>query len=303
MIEDGYIKVTGRASDGSLEIEYAEGSRSTAPKTVWNMTSHDAGSHGTNIIRALQPGRRFPFPKSIYAVEDALRFFVKDNKQAVVVDFFSGSGTTAHAVMRLNKQDGGRRQCICVTNNEVAATEQDALRKRGLRPGDTEWEQWGICDYITKPRVQAAITGKTPDGEPIKGDYKFTDEFPMAEGFAENAEFFTLTYETPLSVNHNIAFARIAPLMWLRAGSRGKRIDRLPADGWAGVEAYGLLSDLDAATPFIKAISKAKELRVAFIVTDDDRRFQAIARRLPEGVEPVRLYESYLTNFSFANGD
>jgi adenine-specific DNA-methyltransferase len=190
-----------------------------------------------------------------------------------------------------------------VTNNEVAADEQKALRESGLRPGDRDWEKRGICEYITKPRIEAAITGKTPDGEPIKGDYKFTDEFPMADGFEENAEFFTLTYETPLAVNHNIAFARIAPLLWLRAGSRGKRIDTLPAEGWAVVEFYGLLVDVDAATPFIKAVNRAKDLRVAYIVTDDDRRFQAIARRLPHGVEPVRLYESYLTNFSFANGD
>ena len=303
MIQDGYIKMTGHAADGSLEIAYTEGSRSTAPKTVWNMTSHDAGSHGTNVIRALLPGRRFPFPKSLYAVEDALRFFVKEKPNAVILDFFSGSGTTAHAVMRLNKQDGGHRQCISVTNNEVAADEQKALRESGLRPGDRDWEKRGICEYITKPRIEAAITGKTPDGEPIKGDYKFTDEFPMADGFEENAEFFTLTYETPLAVNHNIAFARIAPLLWLRAGSRGKRIDTLPAEGWAVVEFYGLLVDVDAATPFIKAVNRAKDLRVAYIVTDDDRRFQAIARRLPHGVEPVRLYESYLTNFSFANGD
>jgi adenine-specific DNA-methyltransferase len=205
--------------------------------------------------------------------------------------------------MRLNRQDGGKRQCISVTNNEVGADEQEELRKKGLRPGDAEWEKWGICDYTTKPRVQAAITGKTPDGEPIKGDYKFTDEFPLAEGFEENAEFFTLTYETPVSVNHNRAFERIAPLLWLRAGSRGKRIDKLPADGWAVVEAYGLLADVDAATPFIKSVNKAKDLRVAFIVTDDDRRFQSLARRLPNGVEPVRLYESYLTNFSFASGE
>jgi adenine-specific DNA-methyltransferase len=125
----------------------------------------------------------------------------------------------------------------------------------------------------------------------------------MSDGFEENAEFFTLTYETPLSVNHNVAFARIAPLLWLRAGSRGKRIDQLPAEGWAMVDAYGLLVDLDRATPFIKAVSKAKDPRMAYIVTDDDRRFQSLARRLPEGVEPVRLYESYLTNFSFANGE
>jgi adenine-specific DNA-methyltransferase len=170
-----------------------------------------------------------------------------------------------------------------------------------LRPGDDEWEQWGICDYITKPRVQAAITGKTPDDDPVQGDYKFTDEFPMSEGFEENAEFFTLTYETSLSVNHNIAFARIAPLLWLRAGSSGKRIDKVPANGWAVVDSYGLLVDVDSATPFVKAVSNAQGLRMAFIVTDDDRRFQSIVRRLSKGVGPVRLYESYLTNFSFAN--
>jgi adenine-specific DNA-methyltransferase len=205
--------------------------------------------------------------------------------------------------MRLNRQDGGHRQCISVTNNEVAADEHKTLRERGLRAGDAAWEERGICDYITKPRVKAAITGKTPDGAQIKGDYKVTDEFPMADGFEENAEFFTLTYETPVSVNHNHAFARIAPLLWLRAGSRGQRIATLPADGWAVVEAYGLLVEVDSATPFIEAVCRAPELRIAYIVTDDDRRFQAIARRLPVGVEPVRLYESYLTNFSFANGE
>lgn len=307
LIEDGVIEVTGRDTDGSLQTSYAEGSRSTAPKTVWNMTSHDAGSHGTNIVRTLMPGRRFPFPKSLYAVEDALRFYVSDKPNAIILDFFSGSGTTAHAVMRLNKQDGGSRQCISVTNNEVAADEQKALREQGLRPGDAEWEKHGICDYITKPRVAAAITGKTPSGEPIKGDYKFTDEFPMAEGFEANAEFFTLTYEARNAVNHNLAFARIAPMLWLRAGAQGRRINKLPANGWALVDTYGLLTEVDQATPFIQALEEARAsgaaLLVAYIVTDDDRRFQSIAQQLPKGVEPVRLYESYLTNFSFAHGE
>lgn len=301
-IKDGRIDVTGRDADGAVQAVYRE-RKGVIPKRVWNMESHNAESGGSLILSKLLPERRFPFPKSLYAVEDSLRFFVGDKLNAVVLDFFSGSGTTAHAVMRLNRQDGGRRQCISVTNNEVAADEQRALLEEGLRPGDPDWEKWGICDHITKPRVQAAITGKTPDGEAIKGDYKFTDEFPMAEGFEENAEFFTLTYETPVSVNHNRAFARIAPLLWLRAGSRGRRIDKLPEAGWEVADAYGLLTEVDRAAPFVKALGKAKDLRVAYIVTDDDRRFQAIARRLPEDVEPVRLYESYLTNFSFANGE
>jgi adenine-specific DNA-methyltransferase len=301
-IESGEYVVSSMREDGT-KVVVAQNGRTTRPTTVWVESRHSAPDHGKKVVGALLPARPFPFPKSLYVVEDSLRLFVANKKNAVVLDFFSGSGTTAHAVMRLNKQDHGHRQCISVTNNEVAADEQKALLEHALRPGDSEWETHGICDYITKPRVQAAITGKTPEGESIKGDYKFTDEFPMAEGFEENAEFFTLTYETPVSISHNRAFERIAPLLWLRAGSRGPRVDKLPAEGWAVVEAYGLLTEVDAATAFIKVVSKAKDLRVAFIVTDDDRRFQALARRLPQGVEPVRLYESYLTNFSFANGE
>lgn len=302
VMSDRFI-VEGRAADGSLIAHGASDGESRIAPTQWKIASHNASENGSTLLASFIPGRKFPYPKSLYAVEDALRFFIVNKPDAVILDFFSGSGTTAHAVMRLNKQDGGCRQCISVTNNEVAADEQKKLREAGLRPGDPEWEKWGICDYITKPRVAAAITGKTPDGDPIKGDYKFTDEFPMADGFEENAEFFTLTYETPLSVSHNLAFSRVAPLLWLRAGARGNRIDKLPADGWAVADAYALLNNVDAATPFIKALAKVDGIRIAYIVTDDDRRFQAIAKRLPDGVEPVRLYESYLTNFSFTNGE
>jgi adenine-specific DNA-methyltransferase len=186
---------------------------------------------------------------------------------------------------------------------QESADEQASLRKRGLRPGDAEWERWGICEYITKPRVDAAITGKTPSGEPIKGTYKFTDESPIASGVKENAEFFTLTYETPVAVSHSLAFARIAPLLWMRAGSEGRRVDALPRSGWEVVDTYGLLTDLDHAAKFCKAVEKKDGLRIAYIVTDDDRRFQAVARRLPASVEAFRLYESYLTNFRFSNGE
>lgn len=301
-IAAGDLKITGYESSGAAIVEFETG-KATMPTTQWDYESHSAQEHGKSIIKALIPGHAFDFPKSLYAVEDALRFFVSSKKEAVILDFFSGSGTTAHAVMRLNRQDGGNRQSISITNNEVAANEQKTLREHGLRPGDAEWEKFGICDHITKPRVAAAITGRTPTGEPIKGDYKFTDEFPMTEGFEENAEFFTLTYEARSAVNHNLAYARIAPLLWLRAGASGSRIDRLPTDGWATADTYGLLTDVDQATPFIHAVSQVASLRVVYIVTDDDRRFQAIAKRLPGNVEPVRLYESYLTNFSFANGE
>lgn len=303
MLESGEVIATGRDDEGSLELRYADSIGTRSPATVWNMVSHSASEYGAGILKVLLPGRRFPYPKSPYAVEDVLRFFVKNKPKAIILDYFSGSGTTAHAVMRLNRQDGGCRQCISVTNNEVAGDEQEGLRSRGLRPGDVEWEKYGICDYITKPRVEAAITGKTPNGTPIQGDYKFTDEFPMAEGFSENAEFLTLTYETPIAINSNLAFARIAPLLWMRAGSVGRRIDKVPSKGWDVADSYGILFDLDKTAAFSTELIEKSGVRLSFIVTDDERRFQAVVRRLPTFVEAVRLYESYLTNFGFMSGD
>ena len=230
-----------------------------------------------------------------------MRFVVGAKPDALVIDFFSGSGTTAHAVMRLNRQDGGARRTILVTNNEVAAEEQRRLQESGFRPGDAEWERDGICEHITKPRIAAAITGRTPDGEPIKGDYKFTDEFPMSEGLSENVEFFTLTHEAPLRVASNREFTKIAPLLWLRAGSRGRRIDDI-SGGWDVADVYGVIADLDQSEAFLKAVAENDEVAMAFIVTDEDKLFEALVAALPDHVEPVRLYEAYLQNFEIEAG-
>lgn len=293
-IERNELTVTGSAADGSVIVEMGEDGRRRFPKTVWNRSGHSAGEFGSRMLRAMLPGRDFPFPKSLYAVEDSLRAVLEHKKEAVVLDFFAGSGTTAQAIMRLNRQDGGRRQCISVTNNEVSAEEQVKLRKQGKRPGDPEWEQLGICDYITKPRIRAAITGKTPAGKAIKGDYRFVDEFPMAEGFAENASFFTLTYESPWRISTDRAFAAIAPMLWLRAGAVGRRIDSI-SDGWEVADSYGIINDLDRSSEFIAALEAAEGIRIAYIVTDDEGRYQQVANEIP-GIETVRLYEDYLRN-------
>lgn len=293
----GKLEILGvDAVTGVADIAYVGGAQRRA-RTVWHRSSHDAGAHGTDLIGSLLgTGRAFPFPKSLYAVEDSVRLLVGEKPDAVVLDFFAGSGTTAHAVMRLNRQDGGSRQSISVSNNEVSADEQSALRAEGLRPGDPEWEKLGICDYITKPRIEAVVTGKTADGKPVGGDYKFTDVFPIAAGFEENVEFFTLSYESAMRVSSNREFTRIAPFLWLRAGSRGRRIDDV-SKGWDVAESYGVIANLDQSEPFIRAVEAHEGLTHAFIVTDEDRLFEAMVRQLPEHVEPVRLYSSYLRNF------
>jgi adenine-specific DNA-methyltransferase len=295
-IAAGEITVSGRAADGSALLQRIATTSLVAgtPKTVWSTESHNAGSYGTALVRKLLPGRSFPFPKSLYAVEDVLRLFIRDKPDAVVLDFFAGSGTTAHAVMRLNKQDNGQRQSISVTNNEVSAGEQAQLRRSGLRPGDDDWELWGICDYVTKPRIRAAITGLTPDGDSIAGDYKFIDEFPIAEGLEENTAFFTLTYESPWLVTSDRAFAVIAPMLWLRAGAQGAQIDAV-VGGWSVADTYGVLKNLDKASDFIATVRSSPGLRVAYVVTDDEGRYQQVADEL-RGIETVRLYEDYLRN-------
>jgi len=217
----------------------------------------------------------------------------------VVLDFFAGSGTTAHAVARLNRQDGGRRQCILVTNNEVSADEAKDLRTRGLRPGDPEWEQLGIFEHITRPRVTAVITGRTPDGEPIKGDYKFTDEFPMADGFEENATFLELRYLDPDDVDLGLAYDDIAPLLWLRAGGQGPIAARLDDAGepvpFAWTETYGVLFDEDRWRSFVS--TRPDSARAAFIVTYSPTAFAGITAELPPGMDVVRLNDTYLSMF------
>ena len=88
-------------------------------KTVWVNPKYDSSTHGTVLLETiLGESKTFPYPKSLYAVRDVLLSVIRKNKFSVVVDFFAGSGTTAHAVMELNQEDGGKRQCILVTNNE-----------------------------------------------------------------------------------------------------------------------------------------------------------------------------------------
>lgn len=299
-IAEGRAIVEGINADGSV-IAYYQDATAKAPPTQWHLRSHNAEHYGTKVLRALLPGRDFPFPKSLYAVEDVLRLFVSHKPDALVVDFFGGSGTTAHAVMRLNKQHPGRRRCIVVSNNEVSPTEETRLRAAGHRPGDPEWEALGICDYITKPRIAAALTGQTPGDAPVYGDYKFTDLFPMADGFEENVEFFTMTYETPALVELDLAFERIAPLLWLRAGSKGRRIEAR-TETYDVADTYSVLFSIDATGDFLTDIEQAEGLRIAYIVTDDETQFQAIAGQLPGRVAPVRLYESYLRTFQINTG-
>ena len=82
-IEDGRLIIVGETKEGSLEVQYAEGERSAAPRTVWNMTSHDAGSHGTSLLRSMTPDRRFPFPNPYMLLKTVCGSLLQVNQTAL----------------------------------------------------------------------------------------------------------------------------------------------------------------------------------------------------------------------------
>lgn len=237
-----------------------------------------------NALRDI--GCEFPYPKPVTLMQYLVSLAPSDG---VVLDFFGGSGTTSEAVVRLNEDDGGQRRSILVTNNEVVQSTAARLRGENLRPGDPEWEAYGVYEAVAQPRIETIATGIKLDGS------------AHSEGLSQNVEFFTLTYEAPLRVSSHREFERIAPLLWLRAGSRGRRID-VVCEGWDVAETYGVLADLDQVDKFIAALDEHPLAELAFIVTDEDRLFESVVRDLPEHVEPVRLYESYLRNFEIEAG-
>ena len=81
-------------------------------RTVWVDQRFDANIYGTQLVSELVPGSPFTFPKSLWAVYDCVAAVTGDDPDALILDFFAGSGTTGHAVMQLNADDGGRRRFI-----------------------------------------------------------------------------------------------------------------------------------------------------------------------------------------------
>jgi adenine-specific DNA-methyltransferase len=232
--------------------------------------------------------KRFPFPKDHEVLMKWIRMLAPQD--AVVLDFFGGSGTTTEAVIRLNAEDDGSRQSVLVTNNEVGVKQAQALRKSGVHPGDDEWEALGVFEYVTRPRISTVVTGKRPDGS------------AYSDGLPANVEFLKMNYLDPGMVRRGREFAAIAPLLWLEAGATGERITEQPGAGWALTDHYGVLFTVDAMAPFAAAVSEAAQAerapRVVFIITDSPTEFQAAAERLPIGIDTVRLYESYLANYT-----
>lgn len=303
LINKGEIVVTGYSTrTRTWVLNHRRPRRETKRvKTVWWERRHDAGGHGSDLLTEYlgKPGL-FPFPKSVYAVRDCLDAVVRNRPDALILDFFAGSGTTLHATCLLNEADGGTRRCVLVTNNEVEDTLARSLMKKRHYPGDRQYEKHGVFESVAKPRLRALIRGKRPDGKGIKGEHVWHGRRPYAQGFPENIEFFRLRYLDPNEVELGDQFEAVAPALWLAAGGIGERsLPDLPVDFFISKNApYAVLFRTGRLLKFLAALEKRPDVTHVWIVTDSDEAFAEACESLPPHIKRIsQLYRDYLRSF------
>lgn len=304
-VESGIFPILGKDEYGTLILGEAEGAGAPfIPGTQWRISSHSAREQGASLLNKLFPDQRFSFPKSLYAVHDSIRFFVENKPNALIVDFFAGSGTTLHAVNLLNAEDGGHRRCIMVTNNEVSDAEAKEMTGKGLKPSDEEWEKLGIARYVTWPRTVCSIKGENIKGEPLKGNYIGSD-IPMSDGFKANAAFFKLGFLDKTSVALGRQFKEMLPTLWMKAGAHGPCPEIgenddpdmliLPDNKMA------ILAEECSFPKFEAEVLKLSEIKTVFIVTDSESGYREMIKGF-DGIETFQLYRDYLDNFRINTG-
>lgn len=303
-IENGQIIIKGKNPEGDLELEYADSVGTKKPATIWNTVSHSASEHGSTFIKNILPGRKFTYPKSLYAVHDTIRFITKEKKEALIVDFFAGSGTTLHAINLLNSEDGGHRRCIMVTNNEVSVDEAKVLDKQGHKPGDAAWEKVGIARYVTWPRTVCSIEGHDVHGKPLKGNYLSSD-LPMSDGFKANAAFFKLSFLDKTSIALGMQFKELLPVLWMKGGAIDKcpvlEGEELPNMLILPKNKMAVLIDEIFYPEFEEQLAQHPEIRTVFIVTDSEAAYREMIRAY-ESKDCYQLYRDYLDNFRINTG-
>lgn len=304
-IDDGEIIITGKDPiTGVVNVEFANPeARLRNIKTVWHRRLHDSGVYGSSLLSAvIGRDNNFAFPKSLYSTKDAIAAVVRNNPNALIVDFFAGSGTTLHAVNLLNSEDGGKRRCILVTNNEVSEAEAKELKAAGYQPGDPEWEKHGICRSVTWPRTEYSILGKRADGTVLTGEY-FTSQTTTKE---VNRSFYQLGFVENPAALVPAGKKQIVALI-------GK--DKLPqslvkADSRFIVSEkhkVSVLFDPEAADEWLAALEDQEHITDFYIVAKDSKTYNRIKQRVVDLLgtitvtEPLKrpMSEGFATNVEY----
>ncbi len=120
-----------RKTETGYQIEF--GKNYGTYKSMWTDNRYDANEYGTKILNELVPDAGFTYPKSLWAVYDAISAAIENDKDAIVMDFFAGSGTTGHAVLQKNADDGGFRKYICVQVPEIIIPTGNKVQKAKMQ--------------------------------------------------------------------------------------------------------------------------------------------------------------------------
>ena len=301
-VEKNQIAVLGRNEDGSLIFDN-EFDNEFIPPNQWWIRSHNATDCGSKMLQTII-GSRFPYPKSLYAVHDTLNFFVATKPNALIVDFFAGSGTTLHAVNLLNAEDNGQRRCILVTNNEVSEAEAKRFNEQGIYAGDEEWNKLGIARYVTWPRTICSIEGHDRNGNPLKGNYIGSD-MPMSNGFKSNVAFYQLGFLDKTAIALGMQFKEMLPTLWMKTGCVGKCPcvdgDTMPSMLILPENMFAVLLNENTFAAFEEELAQHPEIQTVFLATDYDVNYRAMAKNL--NVENTyQLYRDYLDHFRLNRG-
>jgi len=306
-IVNGEFEITGHGINNEIIVADNDTDFVLAtPGDIWRIPAHDATQYGSRLIGNIFSDRRFTFPKSLFAVKDCLYFFTANKPNALVVDFFAGSGTTLHAVNLLNAEDGGHRRCIMVTNNEVSAEEAKMLKDKGYQPGDAEWEKLGIAHYVTWPRTVCSIEGHDVNGNPLKGDYLGSEPpMHMADGFKANAAFFKLGFLDPTAVSLGMRISEMLPTLWLKTGAKGKcpelTGEQAPDMLILPENQFAVLINENTFADFAEKLAEHPEIQTVFLATDYEVNYQSMVKNL--NVENAyQLYRDYLDHFRVNRG-
>jgi adenine-specific DNA-methyltransferase len=109
-INQNLDRILVKEVDGKIDLFLTH--EMTVPKTVWSGGEYDAGNYGNSLLIAMLGAKLFDFPKSLHLVKRCVSLATKTTLDAIVVDYFPGSGTTAHAVITLNQEDNGSRKYV-----------------------------------------------------------------------------------------------------------------------------------------------------------------------------------------------
>jgi len=140
--KEGVLIAKGKDNVTVYQIDQAD--ESYLPKSLWYGERHDSSTKGTNILKDIVGINPFDYPKSLYTVEDFIT--IGGDKDILVMDYFAGSGTTGHAVINLNREDGGKRKYILV-------------------------EMGDYFDTVLKPRIQKVVySNDWKNGKPKSRD-------------------------------------------------------------------------------------------------------------------------------------